>query len=195
MNEKQNYARPSIAQIEEELKRLSALKKRKQTASWIMMAFIVIVALIVLAVMLWLPTVRVTGTSMAPTLMEDEVVYILRGKANIAQGDLVAFDYNDKTVIKRVVGLPGDTVSVDADGYVFVNGTKLTEPYIYERFEGRVTVEFPVTVEEGSYFVLGDNRQVSMDSRSYEMGNVQSDSIIGKVFLRISPTDRFGAVE
>lgn len=194
MNENEKNFRPSIDEIDAELARLSSGKKRKTTAGRVVAVVLVVAALAVLVTTMWLPVLQVVGTSMSPTLSDGEIVFATKTTKNIERGDLIAFYFNEKTLIKRVIGLPGDEVAIDEDGKVFVNGEPLEETYIQTFAEGQITVSFPVTVAPDSYFVLGDNRTVSMDSRSHELGNIYSERIIGKIILRVYPFGGFGTV-
>lgn len=130
---------------------------------------------------------------MSPSLEHDEIVILLKSK-NFDRGDIVGFYYQGKILLKRVIALPGDEVAIDAEGNVYVNGEILEEPYISEKSLGDCDIEFPYTVPETSYFVLGDQRINSVDSRNSNIGAISRDDIIGKVFIRVWPINKIGLV-
>lgn len=130
---------------------------------------------------------------MNPTLQNDEVL-LCNKLSDIKQGDIIAFYYNNKVLLKRVIGLPGDTIDIAEDGTIYVNGEALDEPYVSELALGETDQEFPLTVADSRYFVCGDNRSVSIDSRSTSIGCIAEENIIGKIFLRVYPFGRFGEV-
>ena len=129
---------------------------------------------------------------MNPTLQNDEVL-LCNKLADIKQGDIIAFYYNNKVLIKRVIGLPGDVIDIAEDGTIYVNGEALDEPYANLAL-GETDQDFPITVANSRYFVCGDNRGVSIDSRSTSIGCIAEENIIGKIFLRVYPFGRFGGV-
>lgn len=154
---------------------------------------IVVAAVAVLVATLFLPILQISGDSMSPTLKNDEIVLLTKSR-NFEKGDLIGFYYQGKILLKRVIAVPGDIVVMDADGNVYVNEELLEEPYLSEKSLGDCDLEFPFTVPETEYFVLGDRRSNSVDSRNSTIGTVKQDTIIGKVFLRVWPFERIGAV-
>lgn len=145
-------------------------------------------AAVLLAVM-WLPVVQISGEDMAPALGRGDVVVTVR-TGTVEQGDMVVFlAGGGKLLVKRMIAGSGDTVNILEDGTVTVNGTALSEPYAEELSVGECDVEFPCTVPEGRIFVMGDNRGLSLDSRSSKIGCVAQEQIIGRVALRIWPID------
>ena len=152
-----------------------------------------IVVTIILAVSLLLniftfvtPVVKYYGTSMSPTL-EDEQILIVSKLSKIKSGDIIAFYYNNKVLVRRVVAVANEQITVDVFGTVSVNGNELEEPYIENKTLGQCNVDFPYTVPSNTYYVLGDNREVSMDSRLKEIGTVADDRVIGKIVFSIKP--------
>ncbi len=133
------------------------------------------------------PVVRIYGDSMSPTLFDGDIV-ITRKTATLERGDICVFSMNGRIFCKRVIGTGGDEIRIDENGVVYVNGTELAEPYLNGVSLGNSTVEYPVTVPEGSYFVMGDNRRTSIDSRNTVVGYIDSDQVEGKLLLRILPT-------
>lgn len=148
--------------------------------------FMGVCAAAVLIAFLWLPVLHIHGSSMAPTLQEDDLILAVR-TTDFSPGDLMCFYYNNKILVKRVIATPGDTVDLQVDGSVWVNGEKLDEPYVEELDYGDVSVTFPCQVPADRYFVLGDQRSNSVDSRSSAVGMIPEDLILGKIILRFWP--------
>lgn len=126
---------------------------------------------------------------MEPTLNNGEIVVLLKTN-KLQRGDLCGFSYSNKILIKRVIGLPGDTIIIDEAGTVFVNGEELDEPYVSDQSLGECDIEFPYEVPEGTYFLMGDHRETSIDSRNTVIGCIEKDQIVGKLFLRIWPLSK-----
>ena len=143
--------------------------------------------------MLFLPVLRVTGTSMTPTLQNDELV-ICRKWGDFEQGDVIAFYYNNKILLKRVIGVSGDIIDISEDGTVYVNGEELDEPYLNEKAFGECDLDLPYQVPDERVFVMGDHRSTSVDSRSTSVGCVANESIVGEVMLRIWPLKQIGTI-
>ena len=143
---------------------------------------------------------QVSGSSMEPqlrhedNLIVDKITYRFREPERF---DIIVFpfEYEDNTFyIKRIIGLPGETVQIDWDGNIFINGEILEEGYGKEVIQEPGRAYEPITLGEDEYFVLGDNRNNSSDSRDMSVGNVRRDKIIGRAWLRIWPFDRFGFI-
>ena len=156
-------------------------------------SLIVVAAIAVLIATLAFPVLQISGSSMEPTLNDEEVVVLIK-TTNMKRGQLCCFSYQNKLLIKRVVGLPGDSIHVDADGYVYVNGNLLEEPYVIDRALGECDISFPCNVTDNHYFVLGDHRSTSIDSRSSVIGLVSEEYIVGKIFLRVWPFESISRV-
>lgn len=141
--------------------------------------------------------VRVDGNSMEPTLQNNDVVIVNKLSyrfGSISKGDVVIFPYKEdpsKTYVKRVIGLPGDQINI-VDSKVYINEQCIEEPYIYESMRNKGNVEFPLVVPKNFYFVLGDNRNYSTDSRYSEVGMIHHEDIIGKVQIRVWPFNGIG---
>lgn len=155
-------------------------------------SIIVVAACSVLIANLVFPVMRVNGTSMEPIMSDGDIITSIKSVKLITRGDIIAFYYNDKVLLKRVIALPGDTVNIDDEGNVYVNNKAIEEPYITQKSLGICDVEFPLTVEENTVFVLGDHRSVSVDSRSQDVGNIHYERIIGKIVFRVYPLTEFG---
>jgi signal peptidase I len=152
-------------------------------------AVAVAAAAAVLLSWLLLPVIRVTGTSMEPLVSNGQIV-LCNKLCNVERGDVVAMYYNKKILLKRVIAVAGDVVDMDETGHVILNGEKLSEPYVSEFALGECDIEFPYTVKENRWFVMGDNRSVSIDSRASVFGCVSDENILGVVWLRIYPFDQ-----
>lgn len=185
---------PTAEQLNAEMKRVRYRRKFAKTFRDTINSLLVVAAIAVLVSMLFLPLLRVTGTSMTPTLQNDELV-ICNKTGSFTCGDIVAFYYNNKILLKRVIGTSGDWIDMKEDGTVYVNGEKLDEPYVDELAYGECDLEFPYQVPENRIFVMGDHRSTSVDSRSSTVGCVADEYIIGKVFLRLWPWEKIGVLE
>ena len=152
-------------------------------------ALLVVAAAAVLLATLLLPVLQVSGDSMNPTLEDKDILVLVKGE-NMETGGLCAFYWQNKLLIKRIIGAPGDVITLDENGVVTVNGETLDEPYVDELALGECDIRFPYQVPENRYFVLGDHRAVSIDSRSSVIGCVEKSQILGRVFLRVWPLDR-----
>lgn len=183
---KQPVELPSLESLkveyENECYRFRVRKAFVNTASIIVVA----AALTVLVTSLWMPVLRVYGSSMTPTLTEGELVLSTKG-GQLAQGDIISFYYNNNILVKRVIGLSGDWIDIDSKGNVSVNGKLLDEPYLNEKSLGQCDIKLPYQVPEGRIFVLGDHRSTSVDSRTSAMGCVSEEQVVGKLFMRFWP--------
>lgn len=142
----------------------------------------------------------VNGSSMYPTLEDgdqliaDKLSYRFKDPERF---DIIIFPYQyaDKTYfIKRIIGLPGETVRIDDEGNIYINGTLLKENYGYERMEYAGLAAEEIQLADDEYFVLGDNRNVSEDSRYPDVGCIKREDIIGRAWLRIYPFAKFGVL-
>lgn len=152
-----------------------------------------ILAVIIIAISLLMnlftfviPVVKYYGTSMSPTLQDGQIL-VVNKLGKVRSGDIVAFYYNDKVLVRRVISDGNQQISIDIFGTVKVNGEELDEPYTDNRTYGQCNLEFPYYVPSSSYFVMGDNRVESMDSRLEEIGPVTEDRLLGKVVFSINP--------
>lgn len=184
---------PSLSEIQNERKRIRRGTYYRQALRGTVSVLLVVAAIAVLITTLFLPILQISGDSMSPTLEHDEIVVLLKTK-NFERGDLVGFYYQGKILIKRVIALPEDEVAIDADGNIYVNGELLEEPYVTDKELGNCDLEFPYKVPGTSYFVLGDRRSNSVDSRNSVIGSISRDDIIGEVFIRVWPLPQFGFI-
>lgn len=185
----------SLGDLDREIKRRKRASERHKLYRTIISSIIVVAAVAVLIATLWFPVMSVNGTSMEPIMNDGDIIVAVKDIRLIERGDIIAFYYNDKVLLKRVIGLPGDTVNMDDQGNVFVNGELVKEPYISKKSLGICDVQFPVTVDENSVFVLGDHRSVSVDSRSKDVGNIFNERIIGKIVWQVYPFTKLGAFD
>lgn len=185
---------PTTEQIEKERRRLRYRRRHNRTLWSTIAVLVVVAAAAVLVATLWMPVLRIHGSSMVPTLNEGEIV--LSVKSNDFQpGDIVAFYYGNKLLIKRFIAGPSDWVNIDENGTVFVNGEKLDEPYLTEKSLGKTDITLPYQVPDERYFLMGDNRDVSVDSRSSTVGCVAKEQIVGKVVFRVWPLGALGTMD
>lgn len=173
-------------QIERELNRVRYKQRYGRTFRSTIYALIIVAAMTILAATLFLPVFRIYGSSMSPTLMDGQIIISVKEK-EFQTGDIIAFYYNNKILVKRVIANTGDWVDIDQDGNVYVNDEILDEPYVEEKAIGDCNIALPYQVPEGKIFVLGDHRSVSLDSRHTSVGCVSEDQIVGKLLLRIWP--------
>ena len=185
---------PTSADVEKELQRVRYTRKYHRMIRSTVSVLIVVAAVAILISSLLVPVFRIYGTSMSPTLEEGDIVVSVR-TSDLRQKDLIAFYYNNRLLVKRVIASAGDWVDIDLDGNVYVNQQKIEEPYLKEKAFGEPDIDFPYQVPEDRVFVLGDNRAVSVDSRSKAMGCVSSEQIVGKVVFRIWPLDKLGSLK
>ena len=176
-----------------ELARVNKAKRRVNITRSTIGAIIVVAAIAVIISTFFITVLQIRGTSMEPTFHEGELV-VASHSHNFEPGDVVAFYYNNTVLLKRVIGNPGDWIDIDQDGVVSVNGVALEEDYVTDLSLGNPDISFPYQVPENRYFVLGDHRSVSIDSRSDTIGTVADDQVIGKVLFRVWPIERFGSV-
>lgn len=182
---------PSIEQIEKERKRLSRVSSYKKALRSTIGTLGVVAAIAVLVATLMLPVLRIYGTSMSPTLMDGDIVVSIKG-ADFERGETIAFYYNNKVLVKRVIAFPGEWVNIDEDGYVYIDSKRLDEPYLVERAVGECDIELPYQVPDGRLFVMGDHRSVSVDSRSSTIGCISEEQIVGKLVFKVWPIQNFG---
>lgn len=179
-------ALPSMEQIEAERKRYRWQKAYMKALRGTISVLTYMAAVAALIATLALPVLQIEGTSMEPTLRSGDIV-LLTKTTKFEQGDICGFAWNNKILIKRVIGIPGDWIEIDTDGTVYLNGERLDEPYAEQIAFGECDLEFPFQVPQEQYFVLGDMRESSIDSRNTLVGCVENEQIIGKIFFRVWP--------
>ena len=184
---------PSTEQLEQELFREKSRKKLGKVLRSTVFILASVAAVAILVATLFLPVMRIYGNSMVPTLNEGEIVVSLKN-SKLKTGDIVAFYYNNKVLVKRVICGPGDWINILEDGTVVINGTVLDEPYVVEKAFGTCDLELPFQVPESQWFMMGDQRATSIDSRSSQVGCVTQDQIVGRIIFCVWPLSEFRAV-
>lgn len=185
---------PEINELKAELSRVKYKTKYVNVLKSTIYTLVVVAAFAVLVATLWMPVLQIYGSSMTPTIDEGQIVISVKGK-NFEQGDLVAFYIGNKLLVKRIIACPSDYVLVDENGTVFVNGTELYEPYVSEKSFGECDIEYPYQVPDSKYFLMGDHRETSVDSRVSVVGCIPEEQIVGKIVFRVWPVSDFGIIE
>lgn len=194
MKQKKVLRMPSAEQLEGELRRERYRRRYQAVLRSTIYALVVVAAVAVLVATLWLPVLQIYGSSMTPTLRDGEIIFSVK-TSDFKPGDVVAFYYNNKILVKRVICGPGDWINIEADGTVYVNEIRLEEPYLTEKALGDCNIDLPYQVPDGKIFVMGDHRSTSVDSRNTAVGCVAQEQIVGKIMFRIWPLDRLGNVD
>lgn len=163
--------------------------------------FLVILIIVLIVVTFIGQRVKVIGASMSPTLEDADGIIVDKISYRIGEPerfDIIVFPYKyepNTTYIKRVIGLPGETVYIDNEGKIYINDTVLEEGYGNEVIKNPGMAYKKIELGEDEYFVMGDNRNNSSDSRDPNVGNIKRSEIIGKAFLRIYPFDKMGVIK
>lgn len=185
---------PTTEELEQELHRVKYRSKYQAVLKSTVYTLITVAAIAVLVATLWLPVLQIYGTSMTPTLQKGDIILTVK-TSDLKQGDIVAFYYNNKILVKRVIALPGEWVKIDSDGTVSVNDKVLEEPYIKEKSLGETDITYPYQVPDERIFVMGDHRATSVDSRNTAIGCVSQEQVVGKIIFRIWPPREIGKVK
>lgn len=185
---------PSSREVEQELKRERYKRRYQRTLKSTIFALVTAAAAAVLVATLWLPVLQIFGSSMTPTLQEGEIVVSIKVN-EMEPGDIVAFYYGNKVLIKRYIAGPGTWVDIREDGTILLNGEVLEEPYLTEKSFGICDLELPYQVPEETYFLVGDHRDTSVDSRHSSVGCIAQEQIVGKIVYRVWPLKAFGTVK
>lgn len=185
---------PTIEEVENEKKRLRHRANYRKTLRGTIAVLIVVAAVSVLVATLWMPVLQIYGKSMNPTLENGQIVVSVKTN-DLKTGEVVAFWQGNKLLVKRVIAGPGQWVDISADGTVSVDGEELMEDYLDEKSLGHCDIELPHQVEESHWFLMGDNREASVDSRTETIGDISKDQIEGKIVFRIWPINKFGSIQ
>lgn len=183
---KREVSLPTKKQVETERKRYRRQKAYNKALGGTVYVLTIVAAVAVLIATLVLPVLQIEGTSMEPALSNGDIVLLMK-TTRFDHSDLCGFTWNNKLLIKRVIGLPGDWIEIDTDGTVYRNGDRLEEPYVRQKAFGECDLQFPFQVPPDQYFVIGDMRESSIDSRNTLIGCIPKDQIVGKVFFRVWP--------
>lgn len=185
---------PSVKQLEAELGRVKYKSRYRTVLRSTVYTLITVAAIAILVATLWLPVLQIYGNSMTPSLQDGEIIFSVK-TSDFELGDIVAFYYNNKILVKRIICGPGDWINIEEDGTVFVNDEMLNEPYVFEKSLGDCNIEMPFQVPDGRYFVMGDHRSTSVDSRNTAVGCVSQEQIVGRIMFRVWPFSRMGVVK
>lgn len=182
-------SRPSVALLEAELIRIDSRKEARLRLQRFFCLLTALLSAVSLAVTLWFPILQVHGNSMFPTLKNGDILLCVK-TGDVTYGDVTLFYQNNKILVKRLIGMGGDRIDLNGDGQVSRNGSLLSENYTTSAALGVTDIPLPCQVPENSFFLMGDHRETSLDSRSSSIGCIPEDRILGKVLLRIWPLNR-----
>ena len=194
MKRRQTPPVPPLDQLEAELKRVKYKKRYGSVLRSTIYALLIVAAVAILVSILLFPVLNIHGSSMTPTMVDGDTVVCLKN-SKYQVGDIIAFYYNNKILVKRVIARSGEWVDIDENGYVYVDGKKLDEPYVQDHALGECDITLPYQVPEGRVFVMGDHRSVSVDSRSTSVGCVSDEQIVGKLLFRVWPFEKIGLIQ
>ena len=184
----------SIEQLEGELQRERHKKRYGRVMRSTVYALVVVAAFAILTAVLWMPVLRIYGSSMTPTLQEGQVVVALKG-SKFDHGDVVGVYYGSKLLVKRCIATAGEWVDIDAEGNVYVDNELLDEPYLTEKALGECDIKLPYQVPDHAIFVVGDHRATSVDSRSKSVGCIDEENVVGRIVLRVWPLNKIGLLK
>ena len=196
---KDKLTQPDIELIEAELARTKYRARYRRVLKSTVYTLITVAAIAVLMATLLLPVLQIYSNSMSPTLTDKDIVISIKQR-EFKTGDVVAFYYNNKVLVKRVIAQSGEWINITPEGDVYVGKTStdmqlLEESYVTDKAFGDCNIEFPYQVPEARYFVMGDHRSVSVDSRNTAVGCVGEEQMVGKLIFRVWPFKTIGSIE
>lgn len=194
MRRKEKKPMPTTQELQTELNRVRYKVRYRSVFRSTVYTLITVAAIAILVATLWLPVLRIYGSSMTPTLQDGDIIFTVKTSL-FEPGDIISFYYNNKILVKRVIARSGEWVDIDEDGTVYVNNEPLNEPYLTEKAFGDCNIELPYQVPDGKVFVMGDHRSTSVDSRNTSVGCVSQEQMVGKIVFRVWPLERLGTVE
>lgn len=194
MSGKKQVEIPDVQELEAELKRVKYRSRYRSVLRSTVYTLVVVAAIAVLVATIWMPVLQIYGTSMTPTVNEDDIVISMKG-SEFEAGDLIAFYLGNKILVKRCIAGPGQWVNIDESGNVYVDGTLLEEPYLTEKALGDCNITLPYQVPDNRYFCMGDHRSTSVDSRHTDVGCVSEEQVVGKIVFRVWPLKDFGSLK
>jgi len=184
---------PQLEQVKAELAREQYKGKYRRVLMSTIYTLIVVAAVAVLVATLWMPVLQIYGSSMYPALKEGQIVVSIKG-GEFERGDLVAFYLGNKLLIKRCIAGPGEWVDIDERGNIYVDENLLDEPYLESKALGDCDIELPYQVPEDRWFLVGDQRETSLDSRNSAVGCIAEEQLVGKIVYRVWPLSEFGSL-
>jgi len=184
---------PTTQEIKKELNYEIYKFKYKNLLTNTISILIVVIAISIILATFFFPILEIKGSSMEPNIKQNDIVVSIKTN-NIKNGDIIAFYYNNKILVKRVIAKSSDWVNIDKKGNVYVNNVLQKEEYLDKKSYGNIDISFPYQVPEESYFVLGDDRESSIDSRNSLIGCIKNEEIIGKIIFRIWPFKRINFI-
>lgn len=193
-NTRSGFDTPTSAALEKELARELYRQRYFRILRNTIYTLLIVAAIAVLIATLWTPVFKIYGNSMSPTVHDSDIVLSWK-TSKYETGDVIAFYFNNKILVKRVIAGPGDWVDIDDEGTVTVNGEILKEPYVKQKDFGNTDIKLPYQVPESKIFVMGDNRKVSIDSRNTQVGCVPRDKIIGHLVMKLWPLSHAGGIK
>lgn len=182
-----------VPQLEDELKRVDHRARFLKLLRNTLYTLVVVAAVAVLVAVIFLPVLRIYGSSMNPTLNEGEIVVSVKN-ADIRHGDILGVYYGSKVLVKRCIATEYEWVNIDEEGNVYVDGILQSEPFIEEKAFGECDLDLPYQVPDGCVFVMGDNRATSIDSRNSSVGCIDLENVVGKIVFRVWPLNQFGFI-